>query len=217
MNAKSLSARQKAARWKLLLVFLICAAPVIAALLAYYVWPPQGGQTNYGTLIEPQRPVPDAGVLRLTHLDGRSFDLHALRGRWVMLYASPADCDQRCKDTLFAMRQIRLMNGKERDRIERVWLMLDEVPVSTELIREYDGMWMLRASVEELQKFLPLPAAPDAALPDHVWLIDPLGNLMMRFPKDADPKRMHKDLAKLLYTTKGWVMNATTLPPKSVQ
>ncbi len=208
-----MSAEKNSGRLKMLLVFLVCAAPLLAALLAYYVWPPQGAQTNYGRLIEPQRAVPAASALALTHLDGRAFDLQSLRGRWVMLYASAAACDQRCQDTLFEMRQIRLMNGKNRDRIERVWLITDAAPLATQLIREYDGMWMVRAYAEALKEFLPLPAEAGAALPDHVWLIDPLGNLMMRFPKDADPKLMHKDISKLLYATKGWVMK-TPEPPQ---
>ncbi len=201
---------KKSGRLKMLLVFLVCAAPLIAALLAYYVWPPLGAQTNYGTLIEPQRPVPTAERLALTHLDSSPFDLQSLRGRWVMLYASAGDCDQRCNDTLFEMRQIRLMNGKNRDRLERVWLITDTVPLATQLMREYDGMWMLRAKPELLKEFLPLESG--IALQDHVWLIDPLGNLMMRFPKDADPKQMQKDISKLLYATKGWVMKTPELP-----
>src|SRR6185295_1131485 len=119
--------------------------------------------------------------LTLRHLDGKPFDLRALHGRWIMMYAGPGECDQRCSDTLFAIRQIRLMTGKNTDRVERVWLVTDDTPLSTQLMREYDGMWMLRANLAELKDFLPLNTGTQ--LQDHIWLIDPLGNLMMRFPK----------------------------------
>jgi hypothetical protein len=52
------------ARATLLLIFGICAAPVIAAYLAYYVFKPAGASANYGTLIIPQRPVPAGFVVR---------------------------------------------------------------------------------------------------------------------------------------------------------
>ena len=194
------------ARWKMLLVLLVCAAPLIAALLAYYVWPPQGAATNYGALIQPQRPLPTTPPLTLSHLDGKPFDLRALHGRWIMLYANAGDCDQSCNEILFATRQIRLMTGKNMDRLERVWLITDQTPLSTTLMREHDGMWMLRANSTELKNYLPLDAG--TGLQDHIWLIDPLGNLMMRFPKNADPTLIYKDVSKLLYATKGWVMKA---------
>lgn len=203
--------QRKKARWKMLLVLLVCAAPVIAALLAYYVWPPQGATTNYGTLIQPQRPLPTAPPLNLSHLDGKPFDLQALHGRWIMVYASTGACDVRCSEILFDMRQIRLMTGKSMDRLERVWLITDQTPLSTTLMREHDGLWMLRANPAELKNYLPSDAG--TALQDHVWLIDPLGNLMMRFPKNADPKQMYKDVSKLLYATKGWVMKEQRSQP----
>ena len=96
------------------------------------------------------------------------------------------------------MRQVRLTAGKDADRVQRVWLITDDTPLSTSLIREFDGTLFLRASADEAASFLPLPADRAAKLADHIWLIDPLGNLMMRWPKEADPNRMKKDLTKLL-------------------
>jgi hypothetical protein len=94
------------------------------------------------------------------------------------------------------MRQERLMQGKEMDRIERVWLITDREPVDTMLIRQYDGMHMLHADPASVAKWLPVDAGTTAA--DHIYLIDPLGNLMMRFPADPEPRRMYKDINKLL-------------------
>jgi hypothetical protein len=88
------------------------------------------------------------------------------------------------------------MQGKEADRIERVWLITDNEPLETVLLRVNDGTRMLRAPADAVQKWLPVEQGGQAS--DHIYLIDPLGNLMMRFPKDADPSKVKKDLAKVL-------------------
>jgi hypothetical protein len=88
------------------------------------------------------------------------------------------------------------MQGKNMDRVERVWLITDQEPVDTMLIRMYDDMHMLRVSPDQLAKWLPVDAG--TRLEDHIFLVDPRSNLMMRFPKDPDPRKVHKDLAKLL-------------------
>ena len=177
---------------RLWLVLAVCAAPVIASYLAYYVFPPKG-RTNYGELVLPQRPVP---ALALTQLDGTPFDAQSLRGKWVMVQVAPGDCDAACAERLYNMRQVRATTGRERDRIERVWLVSDAAPLSTVIMREHDGTLFLRAQPAELERFLALPEG--GRLIDHIWLIDPLGNLMLRWPKDADPNKMKRDVNKLL-------------------
>src|SRR5690606_21931698 len=113
-----------------------------------------------------------------------------------MLQVDKADCADACRKKLYDMRQLRLTQGKEMDRIERVWLITDEQPLDTMLMREYDGTHMLRASSDLVKSWL--PAEDGTTVYDHLYMIDPLGNLMMRFPKDADPNRIKKDLNKLL-------------------
>jgi hypothetical protein len=174
------------------LVLAVCAAPVIASYLAYYVFPPEG-RTNYGELVSPQRPVP---ALALQQLDGTPFDAQSLRGKWVMVQVAPGDCDAACAERLYNMRQVRATTGRERERIERVWLVSDAAPLSTVIMREHDGTHFLRAQPAELERFLAVPQG--GRLADHVWLIDPLGNLMLRWPKDADPNKMKRDMNKLL-------------------
>lgn len=172
----------------------VCAAPVVASYLAYYAFPPEG-RTNYGTLIDPQRPLP---ALRLRHLDGGEVDVESLRGRWLMVMVDEAGCGEACQRRLWVMRQVRLTTGKDRDRVERVFLITDEAPLETMLLREYDGTRFLRADRDELRAFLAQPADADASIGDPIWLIDPLGNLMLRWPPEADPSRMKRDLTKLL-------------------
>lgn len=184
---------QRKGRWKLLAVLLVCAAPMLGSYLTYYVIKPTG-RTNYGALLDPrQHPVPALGV---TTLDGKPASLEAYKGKWIMLQTGNGACLDACRKQLFAMRQLRLMQGKDMERVERVWLITDAEPLDTTLMREFEGTRMLRVQPEALARWLPVEAGGDAS--EHMYLIDPLGNLMMRFPKDADPAKVKKDIAKLL-------------------
>jgi hypothetical protein len=187
------SKQQKGGRWKLFLVVAICAAPVIASYFTYYVIKPEG-RTNYGTLLDPRNfPMPQLGA---STLDGKPIALDAYKGKWLMLQVDAADCQESCKTKLLDMRQLRLMQGREMDRIERVWLITDDKPVDTILMREYDGTRMLRAKRDALNSWLPVE--PGSTVADHIYVIDPVGNLMLRFPKNPDPYKMKKDIYKLL-------------------
>ncbi|WP_332848463.1 SCO family protein [Massilia sp. S19_KUP03_FR1] len=190
-------------RWKLLLVLLVCASPLIASYFTYYVIKPQT-RTNYGYLIDPAaHPIPP---LSTTTLDGRPVTLADFKGKWLMLKVGGSTCDTTCIEQMYAMRQLRSMQGKEMDRIERVWLITDQEPLETVLIRELDGMQMLRANRTQVAAWLPV--APEAPLDGAIWLVDPLGHLMMRFPavpatmpetdKLAHYAKIKKDIAKLL-------------------
>ncbi len=184
--------RQKG-RWKLLAVILVCASPIILSYLTYYVIKPQS-RTNYGAFIDPRDyPIPD---MALSTMAGKSTALDAYKGKWIMLQVDSGDCAAVCEKKLHDMRQLRLAQGKEMDRIERVWLISDDKPLDTILIREFDGTNMLRAKSDLVSGWLPVEAG--TTMFDHIYMIDPLGNLMMRFPKDADPNKIKKDVIKLL-------------------
>ncbi|NGZ86121.1 SCO family protein [Duganella aceris] len=191
-----------AGRWKLLAVLAVCAAPLIASYFTYYVVKPKGGVTNYGALIDPRaHPIP---AMASTTLDGKPATLDDYKGKWIMLKVGPSECLQECQDQLFAMRQLRTMQGKGMERIERVWMITDQQPLETLLLRVNDGTRMLRAPAGVIDKWLPLEGGAGDRAADHVYLIDPLGNLMMRFPKGAvssdveKVKKVNKDIAKLL-------------------
>jgi hypothetical protein len=171
----------------------VCAAPMIASYFTYYVIKPQS-RTNYGTLIDPRAyPIPR---LDATTLDGKPITLDAYKGKWIMLHVDDAACEEECKKKMYDMRQLRLAQGKDMSRVERVWLITDMQPLETMLMREYDGTHMLRAKPELVKAWLPVES--DSAVKNHLYMIDPLGNLMMRFPKDADPNKIKKDLSRLL-------------------
>jgi cytochrome oxidase Cu insertion factor (SCO1/SenC/PrrC family) len=178
------------ARLKLLLIGLFFALPFLLAWAAYWFhWTP-GQSGNYGELLPP-RQVPGGG---LVGLDGKPFSLASLRGKWVMLQFDAAACDHYCERKLYFMRQVRVAQGKDMGRVERVWVLTDGGAPRPALTAAIAGTHVVRATDGSV------PAAFPRArrTVDHIYLIDPLGNLMMRFPRDPDPSRMLKDLQRLL-------------------
>ena len=170
-------------------ILLVCVAPLIAAYLVYGLWPPER-RMNYWELIHPL-PLPMA---KLSRLDGRSFELAELKGHWILVQIDEARCAKACEKKLHYMRQIRLTQGREMSRVERLWLVTDGAPVAHSLIAGYEGTHVVR--VRQSGFLAHFPAERDVR--EHIYLIDPLGNLMLRFPRDTDPSRMKKDLERLL-------------------
>lgn len=178
-------------RWKLIAILLVCAAPVIASYFTYYVVRPEG-RTNYGELLDP---MPGIDGLAVSGLDGAAADLAAVRGKWVMVAIDAGDCAKACQDRLYALRQVRLTTGKERDRVERLLLVTGDAAPPAALLAQHEGLVVRRAQAASLVAAFP---APEGSPAEHVYLVDPLGNVMLRFPVAADPSRMKKDLAKVL-------------------
>lgn len=176
--------------WVLLALMV---APVAASYVAYYFWQPSR-HVNYGELLEP-RPLPDA-ELRL--VDGTPFRWQQLRSKWILVIADSGRCDAYCEEKLLFTRQVRLAQGKETERIERAWLITDDATPAATLIANHPGLWLVRASGGIVLQ--PFPA--ERAHVDHIYVVDPVGNLMMRYPRDSDPRRMLKDLARLLRHSK---------------
>lgn len=180
-------------RGNLWLLAAISIAPVLASYIAYYYWQPEG-HVNYGELLEP-RPTPDP---QLALVDGAPFRLSQLRNKWVLLVAQPGACDAYCRQQLVHIRQLRLAQGKDSDRVERVWLVTDDAGPDRQLLAQFPGMYTVRAAGSPLVAALPAARTPE----DHVYIVDVLGNLMMRYPRDADPRKMLKDVARLLRHSK---------------
>jgi len=182
-------AQRRRNRIKLLAILAVCAAPVIASYFTYYVIKPDG-RTNYGELIEPQR-----SLASLLPGPGTAPDtgLAALRGKWLMITLADDGCDATCEQRLLVMRQVRLTTGKDRDRVERA-LLVAGAPPPPAVLAEHEGLQVLATDRDSLER---LRQAAGATAPG-ILIVDPLGNLMMRYPTEPDPNRMKKDLAKLL-------------------
>lgn len=176
-------------RKTLWLVAAVCIAPFVASFTAYYFYQPEG-RVNYGELMADKQ-LPDA-ALKL--VDGSAFSLAQLRGKWLFVTVDDAACDAYCEKKLWQMRQVRKTQGKYPERIERVWLVTGGGQPAQRLREEFEGTWQVDAAGSTLLKSLPHAGA----LTDHVYLVDPLGNLVLRYPRDADPSRMKNDLNRLL-------------------
>jgi hypothetical protein len=180
--------RTRRGRRTLVILALICALPVLASYLTYYFWQPDG-RVNYGELIPPAA-MPDTP---LSGIAGQpEFPRRELDGRWTLVFAGPGECDPVCQQALYLMRQSRLAQGQEMERVARLWLVGAGTDPAPELLVQHDGLRVARANAAWLQQL------PDAAAGRHVYLVDPLGNVMMRFPESADPRRVIKDLQRLL-------------------
>jgi cytochrome oxidase Cu insertion factor (SCO1/SenC/PrrC family) len=176
-------------RIKLVLMLGLFMLPMAASYLTFYLWPPARSM-NYGELLQAGM-LPDVS---LPSLDGNLFNTKSLRGNWVLLQVDAGACDSACAQKLYVMRQLRSAQGKQMERIERVFLIDDHTVPPETLRREYAGTYFLRAHGSPLLAALPVATQ----LRDHIYLIDPLGNLILRYPANADPRRMSKDLVRLL-------------------
>ncbi|HEX5806119.1 MAG TPA: hypothetical protein VFY31_07270 [Macromonas sp.] len=186
-------------RWRMLLVFLVCAAPVLASYLTYYVVRPEG-RRNYGELIESPRLVPVDLVA--TDAEGRRVPLASLKRQWLFVSVADSTCDSRCERHLYLQRQLREGLGKNKERLDWVWLRTGDGALSEPLRQATATATVLQVPESELARWLQ-PAAGHR-LADHLYVVDPMGNWMLRFPVDADPARMRRDLENLLRASAGW-------------
>ena len=180
---------QLTSRSKFLFLMGVFMVPVVAAYVAYFGWRP-AGHTNYGDLLKVAPLQQTAGQ----SIDGKSFNLDALHGKWVMVYAGGASCDADCAQQLYLMRQIRITQGKEQSRIERLWVVTDSGVPDAALLREHPGLQVWRPADAAFVAQFPATQNRDA----HIYLVDPLGNLMLRFPARPDAHRIMQDLRLLL-------------------
>lgn len=195
--------RTRAGRWKMLLVLAVCAAPVVASYFTYFVIRPEG-RTNYSALIEPARPMPPG--LPLRGLDGAAVAPASLAGQWLMVVVAGGACDAGCERLLVLQRQLRETLGRDKDRVDKVWLVTDDAAVRPEVLSGIAALGprptVLRVPRADVAAWL-VPA-PGEALERHLYIVDPQGHWMMRAPVDPDPARLKRDLDKLLRASSSW-------------
>jgi hypothetical protein len=160
--------------------------PVAASFWMYYGsgWRP-AGHSNHGELIAPARPVPAA--------EAHSALFH---GKWSLVYVGDGDCGDECHHALYVMRQTRLSLNNEMRRVERVFVATGHCCAREFLAQEHPGLQILDTvstpDARLVQTF------PDAAREHQLFIVDPLGNLMMSYDTRENPKGLLEDLKKLL-------------------
>jgi hypothetical protein len=192
------AAATRSGRWKMILLMLVCAAPVIASYFTYYVIRPEG-RRNYGELIDPQRPLP---ALSGVNAQGQTVPLTSLRDQWLLISVADSACNDLCQRHLYLQHQMRETLGRDKDRLDWVWLRTGAADLSTVLSEATQAALVLRMDPSALASWLE-PAAGHL-IEDHLYVVDPMGNWMMRFPADLDPKQAKRDLNRLLRASSFW-------------
>lgn len=193
--------RTRMGRWQMLLVLALCAAPVVASYTMYYLVRP-AGRTNYGELINPQRPLPEVATRAL---DGAVGNLRQLKGQWLLVSVAGAACDATCQRHLYLQRQLRESLGREKERVDWVWLVADDAPVAPTLLPALKEATVLRVPQAQLAQWLAPAAGHELA--EHLYLVDPLGNWMLRFPASLDlpeAAKAKRDLERVLRASASW-------------
>jgi len=189
-------------RTKLIILILMFFGSVFIAWLLINnsdTWRPWGTKNN-GDLIIPARPVTD---LKLQTMDGKDFSIKELVGKWLMVYVGKTSCDKLCKINLYNIRQTRLGQKGEHLRIERMFIMVGDFATESlsSALNDNPGMKLLRVNSDTVSDLLSSFKTDDGVPADsanRVYLIDPLGNLMMKYEQGFDPRGLAKDLELLL-------------------
>lgn len=171
--------------------------PLALSFYLYYgtSWRPQG-TTQHGDLIEPARPLPEVA---LTLADGTLAGPQWLQGTWHLLYLAPGDCPPACRDMLVRIRQVRLALDKDMDRVGRVFLYRGSLSAGDYLLQEHPGLLVASVDSDAGQRLLQaFPDGDSAVTSGKLYVVDPLGNLMMSYPGDVPPKSILNDLERLL-------------------
>ena len=176
--------RRRRARRTIVLLAAIAIAPVAASYAVYYFFP-RDVQANHGTLL-PTAPAP---ALEGVRADGRPFRLADARGQWLLVVNAGERCAEACERMLYATRQARTMQGREQDRVARALIVTGVDPLPAEPAAT-PGLVVARVDAAAAGR---LPGGPPSII-----VIDPLGNLVLRYPADPDIKGLAKDLTRLL-------------------
>ncbi|CAG1018188.1 hypothetical protein BURC_02930 [Burkholderiaceae bacterium] len=194
--------RTASGRLKMLLVLAVCAAPVIASYLTYFVIRPQT-RNNYAQLITPPREMP--ATLPLATLQGEAVRPASLQRQWLLVVVADGACDAACERHLLLQRQLREALGRDKDRLDKVWLVADGAtprPEVMKAIAQGQATTVLRVPHDALARWL--EPEPSRRLADHLYLVDPMGQWMLRAPADPDPAKLKRDIERLLRASASW-------------
>ena len=199
MNAPDPNAVRRGRR-QLLLLAALFFVPLAIAFWMYYGptgWRPSGDASK-GDLIDPARPL---AALALTTADGTQTQPDFLRGKWSMVYVGDGLCDDRCRKALYLTRQSRIALNKDMDRVQRVFLVTGRCCDRGFLAQEHPDLVVARVDDDASAALLePFPTYGGIPLADggRIFIVDPLGNLLMSYAPTAPDKALLTDMKKLL-------------------
>lgn len=179
--------------WKLALLAAMFLAPLGLAAWLYLTDSPltPSGRTNAGTLLEPI-----VNLLGDPNRYGLEADqLFGDENRWLLIYADANACEAACRDELYRLRQTRRMLGNDMSRLVRIFLHGENAPDTVWLNEQHPGLITIRN--DELMGVL-TQSRPRETGAGGLFLVDPLGNLVMHFSRDLDPGQMLGDIEHLL-------------------
>lgn len=184
------------------ILIAVTGLPVVMAWLyyAFYDYLPHGG-SNHGNLISPVRQIETFDLVSLT---GQPYNAGALRGKWTLLSVGASECGEQCEKNMYLLRQIRLATDKNRERIQRMFI-LDDVRHLNEYLPKlagFEGMAVATGDRNTLDAFYAVLDDGKGQVLDRIYIIDPLGNYMMSYPIGMDPELILKDLKRLLEVSK---------------
>ncbi len=191
-------------RRKLVMVLVVFVLPVVAAVSMYLTgWKPSS-TGNYGELVQPARFIDDR---EMQTVDGKTVKFSELHGKWTMVYFDSASCTEECVKQLYVMRQTHIAQGKDQDRVQRVFILTDDKSPEDKVIdtlvaklSDYAGMRVWKGDKIVLAKLTQEfgMGSQEVTTSRAIYLLDPQGNLMMRYVAGIDPAGMRKDLVRLL-------------------
>lgn len=193
-------------RQALVLLGLLFMTPAFVAWVMHNSseegWRPEG-TTNRGMLVHPARPLTFPSDLMVAGVSANDY----LQGLWTLLYIGDGDCDDACNNSLYKMRQVNIAQNENMKRVQRLYLVRgEELPAALGdlLEKEYSKMETALFSDAQAQQMAADFMIDGVSMEgvERVYIIDPLGNLMMYYPAAADPGGMLKDLKKLLKYSK---------------
>jgi cytochrome oxidase Cu insertion factor (SCO1/SenC/PrrC family) len=199
MQSNNSEAIKKSNRQNLLLVLAVFALPVVVATLMYATgWKPSA-TGNHGELIQPARFIEE---IPMQSIDGKPVKFSDLHGKWTMVYFNTSSCPEDCMKQLYNMRQTHIAQGKDQERIQRLFILNDAQAVDTlkSKLADYPDMLVWTGEKPVLTRLSQDfgVEGKKSAEQGNIYLLDPMGNLMMRYSPGIDPAGMRKDLVRLL-------------------
>lgn len=188
--------------WKLLAIMFVCSLPVAISYMAYFV-AQRPANADFGEFVRPALAMPNQSLLDLAE---KPKPLAALKGQWLIVSVDGGACPQTCQAKLFLHRQLRETLGKGKERVDWVWLIDDQAPVAPSMHKPLQDAHVLRVDAVTLQAWFPAPPAGQSAT-QFLYLVDPLGNTIMRFPAQFDiagAAKLRRVIERLLRGTASW-------------